>query len=285
VPLILAALFGVLLSANISGAADTPSLWGSSAWWDWSDYRAALGFRAFLARLSAGSLDDNTLGRDLRSDFGMSSDPEPFREFWAEWYIDRLGIRLRLMEENTFQGRRGAEGTAPPANNPVRSSELETNTAALGVDVDLIRYPFLRIGIDYDYYFGEIKLQDRRSTNTNEWTVWEVQGRQPMTIGVHGLAIPTRVRGVPVTVQARGRFPVPLVQSGKDAKLIEWEVSGGLRPAIWDTSIYAHSTFSVGLSGGFKSINLETDVVNPAGREGKLKARWQGAFIELGLVF
>lgn len=299
-PLLLSAFLGVLLSANVSGAADAPSLWGSSAWWDWSDYRGAAGIRVFFARFSAGSLDDPTglvgggaIGGDLKTHFGMVGDPEPFREFWAEWYIDRLGIRLSVMEDSRFRGRLGSDapvvdpitGVQAPGN-PVRSSELETNTFALGVDLDLIRYPFLRLGIDYDYYFGEIKLHDRRSPNLYEWTVFEVEGRQPMTVGIHGLAIPTRIRGVPVTVQSRFRFPVPLVQtSGPNARLTQFEISGGLRPAIWETSLYAHSTFSVGLSGGYKWVGLESDVVSHDGRKATLKARWQGAFIELGLNF
>jgi len=279
--LLLLALFGVLLSATVSGAGEASSLWGSSTWFDWSDYRAAIGFRAWLPRLASGSIDTEAVSYDLKTDLGMISDPEPFREFWAEMYIDRLGIRLRVEEDNTFKGRVGLGTDA----DTIRSSELETNTAVLGLDVDLIRYPFLRLGVDYDYYFGEIKLHDRRSPDPSQWTVLEVGGRQPMTVGVHGLAIPTRVRGVPITVQARVRFPVPFVLKGADARITEWEISGGLRPAIWETSLCAHSTFSVGLSGGFRAVNLETDVVHPDGREAKLKARWQGAFIELGLVF
>jgi hypothetical protein len=243
-----------------------------------------VGIRGFLARLTSGSIEEGNLSRDLRTDFGMISDPDPFGEFWGEMYIDRLGLRLRVEEDNTFQGRVGTG----PETDVIRSSELETSSGSFGVDLDLIRYPFLRLGIDYDVYFGKIKLLDR--THPNQWTVFEVAGRQPMTIGVHGLAIPTRIRGVPVTVQARARFPIPLLTSGSDAKVTEWEVSAGLRPAIWDTSLYAHSTFSVGLSGGFRWVNLETDLVatdlvTGGDRNAKLKARWQGAFIELGLAF
>jgi len=279
--LLLLALFGVLLSATVSGAGEASSLWGSSTWFDWADYRAAIGIRAWLPRLASGSIDTGEVSYDLKTDFGMISDPEPFREFWAEMYIDRLGIRLRVEEDNTFKGRVGLGTDA----DTIRSSELETNTAVLGLDVDLIRYPFLRLGVDYDYYFGELKFHDRRSPDPSQWTMLAVGGRQPMTVGVHGLAIPTRIRGVPITVQARLRIPVPFVLKGEDARITEWEISGGLRPAIWETSLYAHSTFSVGLSGGFKAVNLETEVISPDGREAKLKARWQGAFIELGLAF
>ena len=114
--------------------------------------------------------------------------------------------------------------------------------------MDLIRYPFLRLGIDYDLYLGNIKLLDRKSSDPTRWTAFSVQGREPMTIGVHGMAIPFRVRGVPVTVQARARFPIPLVQKDQDAKITDWEISGGLRPAIWETSLYGHTY----LCGGFK---------------------------------
>lgn len=240
--------------------------------------------RAVLPRLVSGSLEVGATSSDLKTDFGMTNDPDPFIEFWAEWYIDRLGIRLRLEEDNTFQGRLGKEGILPPGD-VVRSSELETNTAAIGLDLDLIRYPFLRLGIDYDLYFGKIKLHDRRAADATLWTAFDVRRSQPMTIGVHGLAIPTRIRGVPLTFQGRARFPVPFVTTSRDAKLIEWEISGGLRPAIWETSNYTHSTISVGLYGGFKSVSLEAEVLSGFNREGTLKARWQGAYIELGLAF
>jgi hypothetical protein len=237
--------------------------------------------RAVLPRLASGSVEVGGISVDLKTDLGMTNDPDPFIEFWAEWYIDRLGIRFRLEEDNTFQGRLGTAA----AGDIVRSSELETNTAALGFDLDLVRYPFLRLGIDYDLYFGKIKLTSRREADATLWTAFDVHGRQPMTIGVHGLAIPTRIRGVPLTFQGRARFPVPFVTTSRDAKLMEWEISGGLRPAIWETSAYAHSTISVGLYGGFKSVSLETEVLSGFNREGMLKARWQGAFIELGFAF
>ena len=280
-PLLLLALFGVLLSANVCTAGDGPSLWGSSMWFDWSDYRATVGLRVFLARLTSGSLEENGTDVDLLTAHGMTNDPEPFREILVELYVDRLGLRFSVEEDNTFKGRvGGAPGDIIP-----RSSELETSTGRLGVDVDLIRYPFLRLGIDYDLYLGNIKLLDRKSSDPTRWTAFSVQGREPMTIGVHGMAIPFRVRGVPVTVQARARFPIPLVQKDQDAKITDWEISGGLRPAIWETSLYGHSTFAVALNGGFRSVNLETDLLSGDSRSAQLKARWQGAYIELGLAF
>ena len=106
-PLLLLALFGVLLSANVCTAGDGPSLWGSSMWFDWSDYRATVGLRVFLARLTSGSLEESGTDVDLLTAHGMTNDPEPFREILVELYVDRLGLKVFCRGGQHLQGESG----------------------------------------------------------------------------------------------------------------------------------------------------------------------------------
>ena len=107
-----------------------------------------------------------------------------------------------------------------------------------------------------------------------------------MTIGLHATAIPGRIRGIPLIAQARIRIPMPLIsqlmKAGGEAKVTEWEVSAGLRPAVWHTSLYGFSTFSMGLEAGFRSTYLDMTVI-----DGKwaVKAHWQGLFVQVGLYY
>ncbi len=144
----------VLLCPSASPAGNA-SWWGSSAWWDWSDFRGAIGARVFLARLASATVTKGGVDFDLKgSQYGFTDEPEPFAEAWGILYIDRLGLRFSA-EENTY---RGQTPMANQANPP--GAELEFSSSRLGLDLDLIRYPFFRFGIDYDYYLNDVKFLD-----------------------------------------------------------------------------------------------------------------------------
>jgi hypothetical protein len=73
---------------------------------------------------------------------------------------------------------------------------------------------------------------------------------------------------------------LPIFERDRQARITEWQISGGIRPAIWETSHFGHTSFSVFVEGGFRQtyLTIETPDVD-------FKARWQGAFIEFGMAF
>ena len=239
------------------------------------------------ATLSKGGQD-----YDLQGDhYGFNDEPEPFKEAFGVFYIDRLGIRFSA-ENNTYRGRSANDVNL---NGPL--SELEFDSSRVGLDLDVIRYPFLRLGINYDYYLSEVKFLDGDSGA-------RYTAVPPMTLGFHGRAIPIHIREVPFTIQARYRFPMPFVNRQAESRITDWEISGGLRPAVWDTSLYGHATFSFDIEVGFRSVSLsaspETNatvitIVDPISGattgtlfpplDMDLKARWQGAFFQIGVFF
>jgi len=283
---VLFGLMAVLLCPSASPAGDA-SWWGSSAWWDWSDFRGAIGGRVFLARLTSASVTKGGVDFDLKGrQYGFLDEPEPFGEAWGVLYIDRLGLRFSA-EENVYRGQTPIVNQANPPG-----AELEFSSSRLGLDLDVIRYPFFRFGIDYDYYLQDVKFLD---TNGARYT-----SVPPMTLGFHARAIPAHIREIPFTIQARFRFPMPLVNRQTESKITDWEISGGLRPAIWETSLYGHATFSFDLEVGFRSVSLDTNpatnvnvpVTDPLTNapftppsDLNLKARWQGAFLQVGVFF
>jgi hypothetical protein len=282
---VLAVILGTLLLPGASGAQGSQTWWGSSAWFDWSDFRAAVGVRAMFPRLVSGTLEARGRSDDLRN-FGIVEDPELFRLFWVELYVDRLGIRLHVEEEHKFRGRLPLEGGPTEA---FRVSELNISTPRVGLDLDVIRYPFLRVGINYDYQLQQVEFKDRRSTDPNQWMNYD--GSQPMTIGLHVKAFPMRLRDVPVILQGRIRFPLPFLHRYTEAKIMEWELSGGLRPPIWHTSLYGHATVSFSIEAGFRSTTLDVyarQSFNPVGgglEDTRLHAVWQGFFLQFGAAF
>lgn len=278
VPLILVLAITGLVSVAPVEAADFSSLFASQ-WFDWSDYRAKAAARVFFARFSGGGLDINNEHFDLKKDYGFTDDSEPFREFYGEVYIDRLGFRFYLSDDTTFRGRVG-DSYSPPTVG--RVSELDTSTGSLGFDLDLVRYPFLRLGINANVLFGDVKVQDRRQELSDNWKQYSFASGY--TCGIHGKAIPGRVRGVPVTLEGRLQLPIPLRIDNKETKVTELEIFGGVQPAIWNMSSYGLSTFSVGLAGGYRFVNLDAQTVT-SHADVTLKARWQGAFIEMSINF
>ncbi len=277
----------VLLFPSASPAGDA-SWWGSSAWWDWSDYRGAIGARVFLARLASASVSKGGTDFDLKgAQYGFTDEAEPFKEAWGVLYIDRLGLRFSA-DEHTFRGRSTSDLNAP-------ITELEFSSSRLGLDLDLIRYPFFRFGIDYDYYMNDVKFLDATLLGAR------YTGVPPMTLGFHATAIPAHIREIPFTIQARVRSS--FLNRTTESKVTDWEISAGLRPAVWETSLYGHATFSFDFEAGFRSVNLDATLGTNADQplvdpltgniipgplppsSLNLKGRWQGAFLQVGLFF
>jgi len=243
-----------------------------------------------MTRLSSGSIEVAGTSTDLRgSQYGFSEDPEPFKELWGTWYIDRIGLRFNVEEDQRFFGN---DDVVPGTD---RISELDVRGTRMGLDLDVIRYPFLRLGLNYDYHTNPVKFYQRDMAGGVATVHLYKDENNPMTIGVHGRLIPVRIREIPLTIQARGRMPVPFIKRSYEARITDWEASVGLRPAVWDMSLYGHSTFSFGIEVGYRSVSLEMtgkgrrwtsnpNISEPA-PEADVKARWQGAFVQVGLFY
>lgn len=280
--LILLVLTGLPGLTDQSAAAGGGSWWGSNQWFDWSDYRASAGIRVFLPRLVSGNLEARGRSDDLEA-FGFADDPEFFRQAWVELYVDRLGLRANIEEDQKFRGRLPLGG-----EEIMRISELDVSTSRLGLDLDLVRYPFLVFGVNFDYYLEQPTFYDRRDSDPNNWRMYRTS--QPLTIGVHARALPGRIREVPLMFRGSLRVPVPFLNRPTESKVYDWEISGGVRPAIWDMSLYGHSTFSFGIEVGFRSVVLEMfprETAHPLGgdTDAKFKAHWQGFFGQVGFYF
>ena len=292
-----------------AAAQGLSSWWGSAAWWDWSDYRAIGGVRIILPRLASGHATNGTFSYNLTdSSLGVTSDPQPVAEVWGELYVDRLGLRL-IGESYAFTGR-------PDNVNDQRIATLQVDLSRFGLDLDLIRYPFFKFGIDADWHFSPMQWYDR-SLNLGIWTTnylnpgYALDPRgflyssdqpnlYPSTLGIHGQVIPARIKGVPLIGSARFRFPIT---GGNMAQVTEWEIGGGLRPVIWEISWLSHSTFSFEIEAGFRSTYLNTDatiqdkklvpIPDPPGfpngtgvaNQMHLKAHWQGAYFGIAAYF
>ncbi len=291
---------GMFLSPRDCCAQGGQSWWGSSSWFDWSDYRARFDLRFWLPRLTSGSLETEGRTFEFKKDLGFNDDPEPFKELRIEAYIDRLGLRLVTNESERFQGSSQGNfiiaNVSPDSNTAVPLGsvpQLEFGGTRVGLDLDIIRYPTVRLGVDVDYQKDKITFRDafRRHNGTNTVVIGEFtaqfSGRQTVTTGFHASALPGRIRDIPITIQGRVRFPVPYVSSKLlNTSCTDWEVSAGLRPAIWETSLYGLSTFSVAIELGFRSMNLEfTDKIGHPFEQGTVKASFQGGFIQLGFVY
>lgn len=279
-------VFAILAVAALTWCApchgqELASTSGSGSWFDWSDFRAYAGGRAVLGRLMHASIIRSDREFNLKgTTYGISRDPEPFREVWGILYIDRLGIRGQV-DATRFLGRNDTTNFV---------SELNVATSRLGVDLDVIRYPQFRLGGNFDYHIGSIEFIDRVELGPG----FEVTYRagSPMTLGVHGRAIPFRFREIPFMLQARCRVSIPFVNRPNEARITDIEFSAGLRPNIWDTSLFAHSTFSISLELGYRWIDLDakttvaaTAPVFVVPSDARIKARWQGAFVQGAIFF
>jgi len=336
------AAISLLLSPSQSCAQAMPSWLGGGRIWDWSDFRGNVGFRVYMPRLIAGTAKFGTTEFDMLGAGNFSFQPQPdfFKEGWFVLYIDRLSLRAHFEEDHRFRGLVGTAsvnlsqlpvirrwwrgdantpldswGTRPDdirVDDPQRMSEVDLGWTRFGLDLDIIRYPFIRAGINFDRHFESVIFLNRQDLtsvlvraqqNYNpfintplEWRysqlitgdrVHKLTTRQPpVTLGVHAFASPGRVFGIPVTGQARARFPFPflakIVGDPAETRITEWEVSIGLRPNIWNTSLYGYSTFSLGIDAGFKSTYLDMDSGDGLWN---VKAHWQGPYVQVGLYF
>lgn len=253
--------------ADFSYSQMSSSWWGSAYWFDWSDYRARVNGRVFLAKLASGEITVDGRTYDLTTDLGITNDPEPFRVFCAELYLDRVGVRYYPEEEeHNFWGSK--DGFL---------SEFEFPSGFVGFDIELVRLPRFRFGLNIDYGLNKVIIRHRRTDD-----VIFLESDRPNTIGAHMTVIPLRIKQVQVFFEARGEIPQPFTDKSNQAKITQWEVAGGLRPSIWDNSSFGHSTFAVSVMAGYKSVNLEVSFEE---RDAEMNARWDGAFFQVGLHY
>ncbi|MEW6348153.1 MAG: hypothetical protein AB1646_03770 [Thermodesulfobacteriota bacterium] len=276
-----------LLCALMVLACQGNVAWGQSSWFDWSDFRATTHARVFLAKLDAASLRSNAGEVDLKKALGISDGIAPFREFFGELYIDRLGFRWYLEDDRAFSGTLDT--------NLDSVSTLDLSAKRVGLDIDVIRFPYFRLGVSADYTADRPKLWDRRSLDGQYFA--QYTGPHSVTAGLHARALPLRIKEVPVTLESRVRFPVPLGRALGDkdeTRITEFELAGGLRPAVWETSLFGHATFSASLELGYRWSDMKLTINDAMAYNGTnalvpsdvtLKARWSGAFFQVALFY
>jgi hypothetical protein len=304
--LTLVAFLALGLMAPVASSAQSEApLLGAAPDFDWSDYRGTAKGRLFLAKLSSVSFSGTRNGQSFANEIVgpyLSNDIQLFKEIVATLYVDRLGLRI-CAEEATVEGRHEALASQP------RYPQLDIGPTRLGLDLDVIRYPFLKLGCNLDYGFHGVKLKHVKlldmPTQQTEQAEWRSDG--PITIGLHAQAIPFRLKEVPAIFLARVRAPVPYLEQVSTAlgleqlaeisrvKVLDWEVSAGLRPAVWDTSSFGHSTFSFAIEIGYRSYTIDTplralhlpEVLPTYDYPQKLdmRAHWQGAFFQAAVFY
>ncbi len=347
------ALFVVVCFSLFPSAAYSqwlPSWFSNGKFWDWSDYRFKFEYRLFNPRLVSGYIkrpDFNSInisGYQLRefdllsspSDpnstgggYGFNQYPQAFKSAAFQLYVDRLALRLIVDEDLIFRGTLGntafADWPAPPTSaNFFRVSELDLSSTRLGMGLDLIRNPYLRAGIDFDFYINQVTFRDMKDAVTTSsvgspgpvggtpplngsWQSYHLQNMRyyqsdngPCTIGLRVFAVPGSIREVPIIAQAKINVPMPFWKQiwgfQNEARIVEWEVMVGARPAIWDASSIGLTTFSFGIEAGFKSVTLNTDMSGSSGEKNfttpkgfsnpaSIHAVWQGPFFQAGLYY
>jgi len=236
--------------------------------------------------LVSGSVSQNGTDYDLLASAGADASsggynfdpqPTPFNSALLQLQVDRLGLRLRVDEDIIF---RGIHNKSVDSNSR-KMSELDLSSTRLGLDLDLVRYPFLRCGVDFDYNVNPLTfMDDKPDINTRFY-----KSASPATLGLHVFAIPARIREVPIIVNAKIGFPFPywkqITSAQFEVRMLEWEVMAGARPSVWDFSAFGHSTFSVGIEAGFRSVAIDADLSKSA----SLKAQWQGPFFQFGIYY
>lgn len=300
-----------LVLALMAPAAEVACAQGmfGGGWFDWSDFRAETGVRFLVAHLKSGTVNRLGVEYDLKGPrYAFDKQPLPFGEFWAELFIDRLGIRLNY-EPHTFAGI----NSSSESDIDQQQSRLQMPEVRVGLDLNIIRNQFVRAGVNYDYYFESVKFYDRSPGFINDLNAGlyivpaaiqdlvteRFAGQRPMTVGLQGRILPFRLFDIPTTMQGRVRIPVPFLNRKGETKITDWDVSFGLRPAIWDTSLYGHATFNVDLEFGYRSISFEmtghlekrTDstggsfpiISSPSSVD--LRSHWEGLYVQAGIFF
>jgi hypothetical protein len=305
-PLALFVVVCLTLSATPSYSQDSSSWFSSGTWWDWSDYRATMRYRYFAPRLVSGYLKRPSGGQlkefDLLSSTSHNFDPqpEPFNSFMFQLQVDRLGLRLTVDEDLIFRGTFSDPNRPDPHGKLgfFRISELDLSSSRAGLSLDIIRYPFLRAGIDFEYNFSGVSFLVNSGYANPDY--YDVNGNPvgfkepidhfrstngPASLGLHLFAIPARVREVPLTVQGKILFAFPYWNKiwgiEHESRMFEWEVAAGARPAVWDASAFGLSTFSLGIEAGFRSVTLDAEFNDYVSTH----AQWQGPFFQIALYY
>ncbi|MGC8660608.1 MAG: hypothetical protein ACP5U1_16190 [Desulfomonilaceae bacterium] len=258
--------------------------------------------------------------------YGFNATPRPFMSALFQLYVDRLAFRLLVDEDVIFRGTLGntvfvpQTFTVPPISTQspsggdfFRVSELDISATRLGMTLDLIRNPYLRAGVDFDISLNPVTFRDMKDAVTFQ-TVnpplgpgnstalqnmrYYMSDAGPCTIGLHALAIPGRIRDIPIIAQAKIDFPTPIWNKiwgfQNTAKMFQWELMIGARPSVWNASPLGLSTFSAGIEAGFKQVTLNADMFGSFGasnatstppQTASVHAVWQGFFAQLGLYY
>ena len=75
--------------------------------------------------------------------------------------LDRLGLRLVAEEDRIFRGFRKQDGIEN--NVPISwldLSSVDISATRLGLDLDIIRYPQFRAGVNFDYHLNGVQFDD-----------------------------------------------------------------------------------------------------------------------------
>jgi hypothetical protein len=270
------------LSPCLSYAQSSSFLWDSTKWFDWSDYRLRAGVRGSFYRLESGTLKWGDNEFDLLDDYKLIQDTGPHLSGMFQLYVDRLGLRVHV-NPSAFDASRASTLWE-------RAPELKLGFFRAGLDLDLIRYPSAAFGFNFDYNFSDVIFESVENSTADPVPgapdVLDLRAEGAMTLGLHGRVIPIRIKDVPFELQ--GRVRSSFFRRADQAWTLDWEVQGGLRPAIWETSFLGHSTFSVSLQAGYRSTYLEfhTQRQFRAGAvTAELSAHWQGPFAEIQLIY
>ena len=281
-PFALFVMVCLCFTPSTSHSQDLSSWFSSGTWWDWSDYRFKVEYRYFVPRLVSGTFSRDGQDYDLLAPetgstgggYNFDPQPTPINSALFQLQVDRVGLRLRIDEDLIFRGMLH-NGTGYYS-----LSELDLSSTRLGADLDLVRYPFLRCGVDFDFNVNPLTFQDDKPDLYRFYT-----SGGPATIGLHVFAIPARIREVPIIVNAKIGFPFPywkqIVGAQYETRMLEWEVMAGARPSVWDFSAFGHSTFSVGIEAGFRSVSIDSNLPLST----SLKAQWQGPFFQFGIYY
>lgn len=288
-PFLLLALLCMSNSLSTEVQAQGLDRWlGPTSWWDWSDYRFIAKYRVMFPKLLSGTVTHKPANgvqeeHDLISDYNFQTSPGPFSEGWFQLQIDRLGLRFIVEEDRSFRGVH-----KPKNSNELRLSQVDISSTRLGLDLDLIRYPQFRAGINFDYHLNGVAFDDFMyftGSGTSFEGFKDINSGEPMTIGLQATAIPGRIKEVPIIMNARVRVSMPFMKEvfgyTYTTRLTDWEVSAGLRPSVWDTSAYKFATFSLGVEGGYRSTSVDAEFTNSS----SVRYKFGGPFIQVGVYY
>jgi hypothetical protein len=286
----------IMVTSCPSYAQSSSILWDSTKWFDWSDYRFRVSGCGSFYRMESGTLKWGDSEFDLLDDYQLIQDTGPHISAMFQLYVDRLSLRLHV---DTTQFNATSTYTV---SNPTgitnyrweRAPELRLGLFRTGLDLDLIRYPSAAFGCNFDYQFSDVifkSTEDATGPIPNVPQYIDLKAEGAMTLGLHGRVIPIRIRDVPFELQ--GRVRSSFFKRADQAWTIDWQIQGGLRPAIWDTSFFGHSTFSVSLQAGYRSTYLEfhTQRDNSPNRNtlravtAELTTHWHGPFAEIQFIY